>query len=257
MEIIAIHNNKGGVGKSITALSLAAGLAKSDKQVLLIDLDPQASLTSSLSASQDVTIATLMQNIIDNKKFKFSEGIVEYTDEGIDFIASSIELSSIEIALLDETKPSQVLLQYIKKISKNYDYIIIDTSPALNLLTINALTASTKVIITVQADFLAIKGMQYVLSTIEQINSNRKNVDKLEIAGVLFTMINLRTNFSKQIIESVSNNYNEKINIFETKIPISVKVGESLAHGKSIYSLAPKSNVALAYEKFSEEVLAL
>ena len=254
--VICLSNEKGGCGKSVTSASLGFGLARHGKKVLLIDADAQGSLTISLGNHQPdklpVTLATVMGNIITETEFDPTFGILHH-DEGVDLMPANIALTNVEISLVNEMGREFVLRQYIEMVRPLYEYIILDTSPSLGLLTINALAASNKVIIPVAPRYLDVKGLELLLKTISRI---RKQINpNLEIGGVLLTMVDKRTRFTKEIIGMIEAAYGGKINIFKDSIPISVRAAETSAKGISIYAYDPRGKVATAYEAFVRGVL--
>lgn len=256
MQTIAIVNQKGGVGKSTTAVNLGAGLVKNGKSVLLIDADSQANLTEMLGYQQPdelyPTLSTLLEKIISDNVFTPTEGIIHHS-EGMDLLPSNIELSGLEVALVNTMSRETVLKTYINEIKRNYDYVLIDCSPSLGMITLNALTASDRVIIPVQSHYLPVKGLEQLLKTISKVK--RQLNPKLQIEGILITMVERRTNFSKEISQIVRMSYGKGISIFQTEIPRSVKAAEMSAEGKSIFSFEPNSKIAVAYSEFVKEVL--
>lgn len=255
MKIIALANQKGGVGKSTTTINLGAGLAKSGKKVLLIDADPQGNLTTMLGIHQpdelSATLAANLEKIILDKPLDREEGIL-HCEEGVDLLPSNIELSATEVNLVNTMSRETVLKTYLKEIRSSYDYILIDCMPSLGMLTLNALTAADSVIIPVQSHYLSAKGLEHLLKTIRKVQ--RQLNPKLQIEGILLTMTQSRTNFSKEIGELLRNTYGRNIHIFQSEIPFSIKGAEMSAYGKSIFSFEPKGRVAAAYENFTKEV---
>lgn len=224
--------------------------------MLLIDLDPQGDLTTSLGyKNQDnieTTIKTLMEKEIQEMPISKDEGILK-NPEGINLVPSNIELEALEISLIKCMQKENILKRYVDKVKENYDYILIDCRPSLGLLTINALATADSVIIPVQAHYLPLKGMTQLIQTIDktrvQINP------KLKIEGILLTIADMKTNLAKTTIETLKNNYGKRINVYNTVIPMGVKAAESTIEGKSIYAYDKKSKPAIAYEEFTEEVL--
>lgn len=256
MKIIALANQKGGVGKSTTAINLGVGLAQYGKRVLLIDADSQGNLTTMLGIKRPdelaVTLATNLEKIIMDKPFEKGEGIL-HCEEGVDLIPSNIELSATEVNLVNTMSRETVLKTYLKEIQSGYDYILVDCMPSLGMLTLNALTAADSVIIPVQSHYLSAKGLEHLLKTIRKVQ--RQLNPKLRIEGILLTMTQSRTNFSKVIGELLRDTYGKDIHIFRSEIPFSIKGAEMSAYGRSIYSFEPKGKVAKAYEDFTREVL--
>ena len=256
MQTIAIVNQKGGVGKSTTAVNLGAGLVRQGKRVLLIDADSQANLTEMLGWQQpdelSPTLATMLERIISDRPIEPQAGILHHT-EGMDLLPANIELSGLEVSLVNTMSRETVLRTYLNEVKRQYDYILVDCSPSLGMLTLNALTAADRVIIPVQSHYLPVKGLEQLLHTVSkvqrQLNSN------LKISGILITMTESRTNFSKEISQLVRNAYGKAIRVYDTEIPRGIKAAEMSARGTSIFSFDPRSPIATAYEKFTKEVL--
>lgn len=254
-KVLAISNQKGGVGKSTTAASLGFGLARQGKRVLLIDNDPQGSLTASLGYQQPdklpVTLETIMRKIIEDKQFSTGEGILQH-NEGVDLLPANIELSGLELLLVNTMSRETILREYINMVRNTYDYIIIDCMPSLGMLTINALAAADSVIIPVQVQFLSIKGLEQLLRTIFKV---RKQINPgLMIDGILLTMVDNRTNYAREISQILREQYGNQLRIFDNEIPRSVRAEETSAEGKSIYMYDPRGKVAAAYSAFVREV---
>ena len=257
VKVISVVCQKGGVGKTTTAVHLGIGLARLGKKVLLIDADSQASLTISLGFSDSrmfsVTTASVMNKIITETPIDINEGILTHK-EGVGLLPANSTLAAVEISLANTDTLSRefILQEYINQTGMGYDYIIIDTQPSLGMLTINALSAADSVIIPVQAEYLAAKGLEQLLFTISRV---QKRINKaLKIGGILITMVNERTNDTKEIITSIKGAYGSQIRIYGS-IPRMVKVPEVSKHGISLYLSAPNSKAALAYEAFTKEVL--
>lgn len=256
-KVITIANQKGGVAKSTTAINLGIGLVRQGKRVLIIDNDPQGSCTAALGYQQpdeiEITLATIMERVLNEDDFDMMDGIL-HNEEGVDLLPANIELAGVETSLIGISCSETILQEYVDLIESFYDYIVIDCSPNLGQLTINALTCANSVIIPVQAAYLPIKGLEQLLKTISRVK--RKMNSKLEIMGILLTMVDYRTNYAKDIIDFLYRFYGEKIHIFENTIPLSVRAAESSADGVSIFLHDPNGKVAEAYGKLTEEVLA-
>jgi len=254
---IAVSNLKGGVGKTMTAVSLGAGLARQKKRVLCLDADAQHSLTVSFGISEPgklpVTLSTMMSNIINETDFEPLSGIVRHSD-GVDLLPSNNTLAGMEISLAGLIGRETVLRQYINMIKQQYDYIIVDCAPSLDLLTINALAAADSIIIPVVPKFLDAKGLELLLKSIAQVQ--RQINPTLSISGILLTMVDKRANFTHEIITLIENAYGGRIRIFEEHIPRSVRASEATAQGISIYSFDPNGKIAAAYSALTKEVLA-
>ncbi len=248
-KVIAISNQKGGTAKTTTTVNLGIGLAKEGKKVLLIDCDSQGSATASLGVREqdqlEVALPTIIGKIINDEEFDRKEGIIHHK-EGIDLMPCNIELAGLEQTLINVMRREFVLKQYVDYIAEDYDYILLDCMPSLGMITINALTAADSILIPCEPSYLPIVGLEQLLVTIGRV---RKYLNpRLKIEGVLFTIVDRRTNFSKDIMDLVIGNYGKDLYIFKNVIPKSVRAKETCAEGVSIYSYAPKGIVAAAYE---------
>ena len=254
-KVIAITNQKGGVGKTTTTVNLGVGLANEGAKVLLVDADPQGSLTVSLGIRNpdelSVSLATVLQRVIEDKPIKEGMGIIQHR-EGVDILPSNIELSGLEISLFNTMSREFVLKGYIDGVRRNYDYILIDCMPSLGMMTINSLVAADSVIIPSQPNFLSTKGLNLLMRSIAKI---RKQINpRLNIDGILLTMVDSRTNNAKDIISSLRSSMGTNIRVFETEIPHSVRAAECSLAGKSIFSHDRNGKVAAAYEQLTKEV---
>ena len=252
--VIAVVNQKGGTGKTTTCENLGVGLAMEGKRVLLVDTDPQASLTVSLGNPYpdelSPTLSDLMGKIIMDKPIEPGEGIMQHP-EGVDYVPANIELSGLEVSLVNTMSRETILRQYLDTVKQNYDFILLDCMPSLGMLTINALTAADSVIIPVQADYLPARGLEQLLKTVARVK--RQLNPKLEVDGILLTMVDNRTVFSREMCQKVRQNYGTRVLMSE--IPRSVRAAEISAVGKSIYEYDPNGKATQAYEKLTKEVL--
>ena len=258
-KVIAITNQKGGVGKTTTTVNLGVGLSLfHNKKVLLIDADPQSSLTVALGNRNpdefELTLSTVMDAVIDDRELDENTGILHHR-EGVDLLPSNIELSGMETGLFNIMSREYVLKSYVDTVRKNYDYILIDCMPSLGMMTINALAAADSVIIPSQPSFLSTKGLNLLLHSISKVK--RSINPNLRIDGILLTMVDSRTNHARDIIESLRQTVGQKINVFDTEIPHSVRAAECSLTGESIFTHDKNGKVAAAYEMLAKEVTAL
>ena len=258
-KTIAIVNQKGDVGKTTSTVNLGVGLAQAGNRVLLVDDDPQHSLTISLGIRNadddlDTTLATAMQAEIRDESVPWEEGII-HSGEGVDLLPANIELSGVEMSLFNAMSREQVLKSVLSRVKENYDYILIDCMPSLGLMSVNALVAADSVIIPSAPDFLSTKGLNLLIRTISRVR--RQINPKLKIDGILFTMVDSRTNEAKEIIASLRAHYGEKIRVFGAEIPFSVRAAETSGRGKSIYAHDKNGKVAAAYHALTKEVLEI
>ena len=217
---------------------------------------PEYSLTMALGYNRPddipITLSTVMQNIIDDKFFDVSQGIIHH-GEGVDLLPSNIELSGFEVRLINAMSRERVLKTYVNEVNnKNYDYVLIDCMPSLGMITINALAAADSVIIPTQPHYLSAKGLELLLRSVSMVK--RQINPKLRIDGILMTMVMPRTNISKEITATVKSAYGQKIKVFDTEIPHSIRAVEATAEGKSIFAYDKSGKVAEAYEQFGKEV---
>ena len=254
-RVIALANQKGGTGKTTTTVNLGIGLARLGKKVLLIDADPQGDLTTCLGwqdqDSLQTTLATVMGKIIRDEPFTTDEGILHHS-EGVDLMPANIELSELEVSLVNAMSREVTLRTYVNEAKKNYDVVLIDCMPSLG--TINALAAADSVIIPVQAHYLPAKGMTQLIKTIGKVK--RQINPALKVDGVLLTLVDGRTNLARQTADTLRQSYGSVLKIYRSEIPVAIKAAEISAAGKSIYAYDKGSKVAQAYAEFSKEVLA-
>ncbi len=255
-KIIAVANQKGGTAKTTTASNLGIGISRSGKKVLLIDADAQGSLTASLGFREpdklEESLAVAMGNIINEEEMDAGYGILKH-GEGIDLMPGNIELSGLEVSLVNVMSRELVMKNYIELVKDRYDYILIDCTPSLGMITINALACADSVIIPVQAAYLPVKGLEQLIKTIGKVR--RQINPRLFIEGILLTMVDARTNYAKDISAMLKEAYGGRVKIFENSIPLSVRVAEISAEGISIYKHDPKGKAACAYEALVKEVL--
>ena len=253
-KIYMIGAMKGGVGKSVSVFNLAYSLQKRGKRVLAVDFDPQANLTTCFGAEDvDVAIGDLMMAVIEDEELPEREAYI-WERNGVDFIPSSIQLSAVEAKLRLEMGTEKMLAMILEPLKGDYDYILVNTSPSLGALNINAMAAADEVIVTVNPQLLAMMGLQDFLKSVKKIKS-RLN-EKLNVAGILLTMCDARTILCKTITEQVAETFQGQIRIFESKIPNTVKVGESVYYSEPLIEYAPDSNACRAYNKLAGEVIA-
>ena len=254
--VIAVVNQKGGTAKTTTVENLGIGLAREGKKVLLVDTDPQGSLTISLGYPRpdelDITLFDLLNKTINEDSVSAGEGILHQA-EGIDLIPANISLAGLEVALVNTMNREQILKQFLELVKGNYDYVLLDCMPSLGMLTVNALAAADAALVPVQANYLSAKGLEQLLQTINKVK--RQINPKLRIEGILLTMVDGRTNYGREISSLIRDTYGGHIKIFNSEIPRSVRAAEISAEGKSIFLHDPKGKVAEAYQNLTKEVM--
>lgn len=248
-RVIAVANQKGGVGKSTTAINLSACLAEKEKKVLTIDMDPQGNTTSGLGVDKNNVENTLYELLLGEAETK--DTIVKDVVGNVDLIPSNVNLSGAEIELIGVDEKEYILKKIIDKVRRKYDYIIIDCPPSLNMLTINALTAANSVLVPIQCEYYALEGLSQLIHTIDLVKDRLNK--KLVMEGVVFTMYDARTNLSLQVVENVKDNLQQ--NIYKTIIPRNVRLAEAPSYGQPITLYDTKSAGAEAYRLLAEEVI--
>ena len=244
-RIIAVANQKGGVGKTTTSINLAACLAEKGKKVLAVDMDPQGNLTSGLGVDKE-SIYELIIGEVDIKEVINKEVL-----ENLDIIPTSIDLSAAEIELIGVDDKEYILRNAIDQVKDQYDFVIIDCPPSLSMLTINAMTTADSVIVPIQCEYYALEGLSQLIHTVELVKDRLNS--KLEIEGVVFTMYDARTNLSLQVVENVKDNLQQ--NIYKTIIPRNIRLAEAPSYGLPINKYDPKSTGAESYMRLADEVI--
>ncbi len=248
-QIISVVNQKGGVGKTTTTVSLAAFIGKKRKKVLMIDLDPQGNATSGLGVDKS-KIENSTYDVMVND-LPISEAIVESTAKNVDICPTNINLAGAEVELVGAMSREQILKNAIEEVADNYDYIFIDCPPSLGILTINALTASNNLIIPIQGEYYALEGLSQLVDTVSKV---KKKLNKnINILGVVLTMFDKRTQLTRQVRDEVENYFGDKV--FKTNIPRNVRLAEAPSHGLAISDYDANSKGGKAYESLANEVL--
>ena len=248
-RIIAIANQKGGVGKTTTAINLSACLAEKGQKVLAIDMDPQGNMSSGLGLDKDDIDKTIYDMIIGEAEIE--EVIQRGTIENLDILPSNVDLSAVEIELIDVENKEFVVKNSVQKIRDQYDFIIIDCPPSLSLLTINSMTTADSVLVPIQCEYYALEGLSQLIHTVELVKDRLNS--GLEIEGVVFTMFDARTNLSLQVVENVKDNLQQ--NIYKTIIPRNIRLAEAPSYGTPINQYDPRSAGAESYMRRAEEVI--
>ena len=255
-KVIAIANQKGGVGKTTTTFSLGVALANEGKKILLVDADPQGDLTTYMGFyEQDnlpVTISTLIERQISDQEVKPQQAVLKHKD-GIDLIPSNLNLSMTEVNMFNAMNREYAMKNSLNDLKKDYDFIIIDCMPSLSMLTTNALAMANEVIIPVQSQYLSAKGMGNLLKTVSKIK--RQLNGDLKVGGILLTLVDKRTNLPRAIQQELEENYGSMVKLYDNQIPVAIKTAESTSKGKSIFAYDKNSKVAEAYSLFAKEVL--
>lgn len=248
-RIIAIANQKGGVGKSTTAINLAACLAEKEQKVLIVDIDPQGNATSGLGVSKDDVENTIYQVMLGIISADYA--IQKDVFDNLDVLPSNVNLAGAEIELIDVENREYILKNILYDIKDRYDYIVLDCPPSLSMLTVNAMTAADTVLVPIQCEYYALEGLTQLIHTINLVK--RKLNPELELEGVVFTMYDARTNLSLQVVENVKENLGQ--NIYKTIIPRNVRLAEAPSHGLPINIYDSKSAGAESYRLLAEEVM--
>ena len=248
-RIIAIANQKGGVGKTTTAINLTACLAEQGQKVLVVDIDPQGNTTSGFGVDKNEVENTVYEVIL--KECNITDAIIEDVIDNLDLLPSNVNLAGAEIDLIDVDSREYILKESIGSVRDKYDYVILDCPPSLSMLTVNAMTAANTVLVPIQCEYYALEGLTQLIHTINLVK--KKLNPSLELEGVVFTMFDSRTNLSLQVVENVKDNL--KQNIYKTIIPRNIRLAEAPSHGLPINLYDPKSSGAESYKLLAQEVM--
>ena len=248
-RVIAIANQKGGVGKTTTTINLAAAIADKGHKVLILDLDPQGNTTSGLGIEKNELEKTAYQVLIG--ECAITDAILKDVHERVDLIPSNVDLAAAEVELIDLDNQQFVLKQEMDKIRDGYEFVLIDCPPSLSMLTVNAMTAATTVLVPIQCEYYALEGLSQLMQTIDLVKENLN--PELSIEGMVFTMYDARTNLSMQVVENVRGNITE--HVYNTIIPRNIRLAEAPSHGMPINQYEPKSSGAEAYRMLADEII--
>ncbi len=255
-KVIAVTNQKGGVGKTTTTENVAIGLVRQGFDVLIVDFDPQGDLTSCLgwknNDALEHSVSSMLDDYINDNDIDY-DSLILHHEEDVDLIPANIELADFEMRLVSVINREQTLSNCIEPLRDKYDYIFIDCPPSLGMLTVNALSAADKVLIPVQTQYLPAKGMTKLLQTVNKVQ--RKINSNLKITGIVMTLADLNTNITKSTIDTIRESFGKNIRVFDTIIPKATKASEASISGKSIYAYAKDSKVAVAYDNLTKELI--